>query len=327
MHTVQKFVRKRLSTALLLGGMIGLTMACVGVSQAAVSGENGTYHAPWHHPKPVGVPFTVYGVNNVPDLHGDPAHADLVLFVAGNQFMVMPDLIAAFKREHPHIHQVFYETLPPGILARQIEEGGLTIGNLHIRVAPDVYESGKARMRSMIRKKLVDESSVVAYAKNKLGMMVRKGNPKNIRSLIDLSRADVRLSLPNPKWEGIGKQIRHSLEKAGGMTLVRTIFITKKKAGTTYLTHIHHRETAVRILNGSSDVGITWISEVLFQKALHRPIELITIPDRLNTEATYVAAQVIKAPHPSTAQAWLAFLKSKKASEIYRHYGFTSPVD
>lgn len=297
-----------------------------GGSIAGASEGDFSYHAPWHKSKVTGVEFTVYGVNNIPDLHGDPIHADLNLFVAGNQFMVMPALIAAFKRTHPAIRHIFYETLPPGILARQIITGELTIGNLHLRIQPDIYESGKMRMADMVKRHLVLEETVTPYAKNKLGIMVSAGNPQKIFSLKDLGRPEVRLSLPNPKWEGIGKQIRGSLEKSGGRGLVRTIFITKRRAGTTYLTHIHHRETAVRILNHQSDAGITWISEILFQRSLHRPIAWIRIPDNLNTEATYVAGEVVNAPHKSAAHAWMVFLQSKEASKIYRRYGFSSPA-
>lgn len=299
--------------------MAGLSPFFSGSSLAAES----TNHAPWHHPKPVGVLFTVYGVNNVPDLHGDPIHADLVLFVAGNQFMAMPDLIRAFKHRHPSIHHVFYETLPPGILARQIKAGGLTIGNLHLRLAPDIYESGKARMAQEVREKLIEESSVTPYAKNKLAIMVRANNPARIRTLSDLGNPALRLSLPNPKWEGIGKQIRASLKKAGGQALVHRIFVTKRKDKTTYLTHIHHRETAVRILDGTSDAGITWISEVLFQKSIGHPIGLVRIPDNLNTEAIYEAGILRHAPHERAAKAWIAFLASETARKIYEKYGFT----
>lgn len=299
--------------------LTGFSPAFSGSSLAAES----TNHAPWHHSKPVGVPFTVYGVNNVPDLHGDPSHADLILFIAGNQFMTMPDLVRAFKHRHPEIRHVFYETLPPGILARQIREGGLTIGNLHLRLSPDVYESGKVRMAQMVRQGLVEKSSVTPYAKNKLGIMVQAGNPDHIQTLSDLGSPKLRLSLPNPKWEGIGKQIRLSLKKAGGPPLVHRIFVTKLNDKTTYLTHIHHRETAVRILDGTSDAGITWISEILFQKSIGHPIGLVRIPDKLNTEALYEAGILKHAPHQSAARAWIAFLASDEGRKIYEKYGFT----
>ena len=58
---------------------------------------------PWNAPPRGGVNFTVSGVNNVPDLHGNPTDSDLVIFFGGNQFMVLPELMAAFQREHPEV--------------------------------------------------------------------------------------------------------------------------------------------------------------------------------------------------------------------------------
>lgn len=280
--------------------------------------------APWGNIPPVGLPFTVDGVDNVPDLHGNPAKTQLTLFVAGNQFMVFPKLIRAFKKEHPEIRHIFYETLPPGILAKQMVRKGITIGNLHLTVQPDVYESGLKRMKKEVKSGMVT-GKLVAYAQNNLALMVRKGNPKHVRTLLDLGNSSLRLSLPNPKWEGIGQQIRASLLKAGGPKLVHKIFVDKRKNKTTYLTHIHHRQTAYRILRGQSDAGITWISEALFQKKIGHPIDVVRIPAKLNTEATYVAAMAKGAPHAENARLWLKFLQSSRARAIYQQYGFTSP--
>lgn len=280
--------------------------------------------APWGQTPPVGLPFTVPGVDNVPDLHGNPVKAQLVLFVAGNQFMVLPSLIAAFKKHYPEIRHVFYETLPPGILAKQIVRGGITIGNLHLTLKPDVYESGKKRMEALARQgRLVGKS--VPFARNNLAIMVAKGNPHHIQGLADLADRNIRLSLPNPKWEGIGKQIRASFMKAGGKKLVHTIFVVKRRNGTTFLTHIHHRQTGYRILRHQSDVGVTWISEVLFQERIGHPIGLVKIPDSQNSNAVYVAGQIKDSPHPEAAKHWLNFLKTQEARDIYKQYGFQSP--
>jgi hypothetical protein len=50
--------------------------------------------------------------------------ADLVLFMAGNQFMVMDELLDVFRQEHKGIEKIFCETLPPGLELRQILAGG-----------------------------------------------------------------------------------------------------------------------------------------------------------------------------------------------------------
>ena len=299
------------------GGSTGL-----GIPDAQAAAPSS--EAPWGNIPPVGLPFTVYGVDNVPDLHGNPAKTQLTLFVAGNQFMVFPKLVRAFKKTHPEVRHVFYETLPPGILAKQMALKGITVGNLHLTVRPDIYESGMKRMKKEEKAGMVT-GKPVPFARNNLAIMVRKGNPKHIRTLADLGRPSLRLSLPNPKWEGIGQQIRASLLKSGGPKLVHTIFVEKRKNKTTYLTHIHHRQTAYRILRGQSDAGITWISEVLFQKKIGHPIGLVRIPAKQNTEATYVAAMAKGAPHAENARLWLEFLQSSKARAIYKEYGFTPP--
>ncbi|MHB8422017.1 MAG: substrate-binding domain-containing protein [Leptospirales bacterium] len=283
-----------------------------------------TIEAPWGKTPPVGLPFTVPGVDNVPDLHGNPVKARLVFFVAGNQFMVLPSLIDAFKKQHPEIRHVFYETLPPGILAKQILRGGITIGNLHLTLKADIYESGKKRMEFLERQGRI-VGKAVPFARNKLAIMVAKGNPHHIRSLADLGSRRIRLSLPNPKWEGIGKQIRSSFMKVGGQKLVHTIFVEKRKDGTTFLTQIHHRQTGYRILRHQSDAGVTWISEVLYQERIGHPIEMVRIPDSLNTNAVYVAGRLKGAPHSEAATLWLDFLSTPEARAIYKQYGFQSP--
>lgn len=292
-----------------------------------VSAESGRVpiEAPWSGRLPVGVPFTVRGVNNVPDLHGDPSDPQLTLFVAGNQFMVMPDLVRAFKALHPEIGRIFYETLPPGILAKQMERGAITIGNLNITVKPDIYESGAKRMSLETKKGRIVLGTIVPYAENDLGIMVAKGNPRRIRGLSDLARPGVRLSMPNPAWEGIATQIQNALRKAGGNPLVIAVYTEKRKTGETVLTRIHHRQTAYRILRRQSDAGVTWISEILFQKKIRHAIGLVRIPKRVNSRALYVAGMVRDAPHPQAAKAWLAFLRTHRAAVIYRKFGFGSP--
>ncbi|MGB5773953.1 MAG: hypothetical protein WBP89_04750, partial [Sedimenticolaceae bacterium] len=43
---------------------------------------------------------------------GDSYTADLVMYLAGNQFMVMQELIQDFQSKHPEIKTVFCETIP-----------------------------------------------------------------------------------------------------------------------------------------------------------------------------------------------------------------------
>jgi ABC-type molybdate transport system substrate-binding protein len=269
-----------------------------------------------------GVDFQVPDIDNVPDLHGNPNQALLVLFVGGNQFMVMPALVRAFETEHPELRgRIFYETLPPGILRKQIAaKGVVTLGNFTLQIKADVYEAGFDALQEMEIAQIVEQP--VSYATNNLVIMVQKGNPLNIRSLSDLGAGKVRLAMPNPGWEGVARQISLALGKAGGDTLVDRVMNQKMKDGTTFLTQIHHRQTPMRLLNGQSDAGVTWTSEVVFQQKIGNAIEGIRIPESQNITGKYSAAILRNAPHREAASAWLAFLTSPVAQEAYAAYGF-----
>jgi molybdate transport system substrate-binding protein len=273
---------------------------------------------------PQGYAFHVADVDNVPDLHGNPANAKFVIFIGGNQFFVLPQLIAAFEAHHPELKgHIFYETLPPGILRKQIAANDtITLGNLTIQVKPDVYEAGARALSSMKTQGQV--TGVVEYATNDLEIMIPAGNPKGIHSLNDLGRADVRLSMPNPQWEGVAQQIAASLRKAGGESLYEAVYQQKVKSGETVLSEIHHRQTPMRLMSGRADAGVTWASEVKFQQSIGNPIEGVAIPEDQNTTAIYAGGVMTDAPHPQIGAQWLAFLKSPEAQAIYHQYGFRS---
>ena len=267
--------------------------------------------------------FTVPPVDQVMDLHGNPRDPQLSIFMAGNQYMVMPALLAAFRRAHPEIRNIYYETLPPGVDAQQIAAGALQMGNLVIDTQADVFMSGRRRMHRMHEEGYV--ASSFAYASNVLAIMVSKGNAKHVESLRDLGRSDVRVSMPNARWEGVEEQIEAAYRKAGGEALVDAILHRKVAAGTTILTSIHHRQTPLFIREGIADAGPVWISEALYQERIGSPISFVRIPPADNVTASYMASMLRSAPHPRAAQAFLAFLKSPQAQRIFRSYGFGAP--
>jgi ABC-type molybdate transport system substrate-binding protein len=128
--------------------------------------------------------------------------------------------------------------------------------------------------------------------------------------------------MPNPAYEGIGRQIKAALGNVGGDALVTTVYETKVKDDSTYLTLIHHRQTPLAIMQGCADAGVTWQSEAIFQEQVGNPIEHVAIPDNVNVTAIYAGAQVKGAPHPEAAKAWLDFIHSPEALKIFERYGF-----
>ena len=66
--------------------------------------------------------------------------ADLVLWVAGNQFFAMDDVVGAFQKAHPGV-SVGLITLPPGLILSAIQGGGWIYNGKEYRGTPDIYAS------------------------------------------------------------------------------------------------------------------------------------------------------------------------------------------
>jgi len=302
-----------------------LVVAAVAVAASAAASADGI-DPPWNPPPADGLNFTVAGIDNAPDLQGDVNDPQLTVFFAGNQYMVVRDLVLAFQAAYPQYQRVFVETLPPGILAEQIEQGALIVGNLRITLKPDVYAAGRGRIQELQRDKQWF-SQTADYARNRLAIMTSAGNPHRIAGLSDLARADVALCMPNPRWEGIARNtIIPALRQAGGDALVKAVYEDKVHDGSTFLTQIHHRQTPMRIMEGKCEAGAVWYTEAYFHATLKQhPIAMVALPDTENRYATYTAALMKQAPHPAAGEDFLHFMQSSEGQAIYRRYGFLPP--
>jgi molybdate transport system substrate-binding protein len=270
-----------------------------------------------------GLAFSVPEVDVLADFHGDPGDPKLVLYVGGNYFFAMAPLVQAFETSHPEYKgRIYWETIPPGLLVRQIEAGGtITVGNMTWTVPADAYFAGLQEVKRLIGSGLLT-GEAVPYVTNDLAIMVPKGNPAHITGLADLGRKGLRLAMPNPEFEGVARQIQAALAKAGGAPLETAVYDTKVRDGSTILTHIHHRQTPLFLMQGVVDAGVTWQSEAMFQEQAGHPIEHVAIPAADNATAVYAGAAVKGAPHPAAARAWLDFIHSPDALQIFARYGF-----
>ncbi len=309
-----------------------LLLALLLAATPAAAQETGVF-PPWQHganddAAVRGLEFTVPEVDDLADFHGNPLDAKLVLYVGGNYFFAMAPLVAAFEQMHPEYKgRIYWETIPPGLLVEQIKAGGtITVGNMTWTVKPDAYFAGLAKVRQLVADGTL-VGPAVPYVTNTLAIMVPKGNPAHVTGLADLGRPGLRLVMPNPQFEGIARQIKAALGKAGGEALQRAVYETKVTDGTTTLTRIHHRQTPLWLMQGRGDAGVTWQSEALFQEQAGHPIEHVAIPAAENSTAIYAGAEAAGAPHPEAAKAWLGFIRSPEAFAIFRRYGFQAYSD
>lgn len=257
---------------------------------------------------------------------GDSYTADLVMYLAGNQFMVMEELMKDFLKKTPGIKTAFIETIPPGqILKDQLLKQG-EINGQKIAMNPDIYAS----VNFQHLKKLKGEGKMeqfMTYTHNRLELMVAAGNPKGIKGAEDLKRDDLVQSHPNPITEGIFKfygaemlKDMGAYEKVTGNKECKGCWAVANK---TWFTERHHRETPDRIEKGQADVGIVWSTEVEHAKATGRKVEGVAIAAPLNkSDKAGYAIGAYKGRNAKNAEAFLNYLATADAQNIYAKYGF-----
>lgn len=307
--------------------LAGVLFAALALQPLAAPAGMRDIFPPWQHGENNdalnrGLEFTVPEVDNLPDFHGDITNPQLVLYVGGNYFFAMAPLVAEFEREHPEYKgRLYWETIPPGLLVKQMEAGGtITSGNMTWTAKPDAYFAGLDRVKSLIKQGLL-EGPAVPYVTNTLAIMTPAENPARVTTLADLGKADIRLVMPNPEFEGVTRLIQASLRKAGGDALNDMVYKTKVADGSTVLTQIHHRQTPLFLMLGRAAAGVTWKSEAIFQEQVGNPISHVDIPPEHNSTGVYAGAVVKGAPHQAAARLWLAYIRSQPALAIFSRYG------
>ena len=255
--------------------------------------------------------------------HADTA--DLLLFMAGNQFMVMEMLLAEFQKQFPEVKKIFYETLPPGLELKQILAGGAAFSGKVLTVYPDIYTSvNLTAMQTLENTGHIKNGGYQLYLHNRLTLMVPEGNPAGIASVSDLGRDEVRISQPDPHNEDIGFHIMDMYRQAGGEPLVHRIMEEKRAEGTTIFTIVHHRETPLRIAKKTVDVGPVWATESTHAKSAGLAFDAIDPGEEFDqrNKINYYVCRLIKAPHPDNAQKFMQYVCSPTAQNIYKEFGF-----
>jgi len=136
----------------------------------------------------------------------------------------------------------------------QLQYGGsgTLLSNLQIAKKGDLYLAADTSYIEIARKKnLVKEA--IAVARMQPVIMVKKGNPKNIQSIDDLTKEGISFSLANPDAASIGKLTKKELQKANKWDAI-------SKSARVFKPTVS--EVANDVLLGAVDAGIVWDATV-----------------------------------------------------------------
>jgi molybdate transport system substrate-binding protein len=158
--------------------------------------------------------------------------------------------------------------------------------------------------------KLVSGGQVTAdpadFTANLLTIVVKKGNPKNVRSLADLAKVGT-ISLCADTVP-CGKYAAQALTNAGV-----TIPAGKVTKGADV------KATLTAVSAGDADAAMVYQTDVL---SAGPGVQAVKIPASLNVLAVYPIARVAKTSNPKLARAWVDYTLSAAGQKTLAKYGF-----
>ena len=236
--------------------------------------------------QPTGPDLTNPTSNMLEDLHGEVGQCDLMFSTEGNYNMALKELWAKYIADNPNDGpNRMYSTSPP-VSPGQVTKGSLQIGNYRMTCRPQVAVGNKAVMDKLRAANAFDGEPASLYAIQGSVILVKKGNPKQIKTVWDLSKKDVRLVTPNMKLEpGAFKRYSETIYNVAandtnppkGMTadkLYNILFNGESGDPMKWLqgARIHHRDEPWSIAVGHADAAL-----IMYHLAKHT---VTTFPDK-----------------------------------------------
>ena len=225
---------------------------------------------------------------------GDALH----VFAASSLSEAFTALGAGFERQHPGV-DVAFNFAGSSALAQQIVQG-----------APaDVFAAAdEVTMDAVVAGG--HATAPVVVARNRLSLLVEKGNPLGISGLGDLARPGLRWVMCAPQVP-CGRFAQVALSRAG---------IAADPAAL----EENVKGVVTRVTLGEADAGIVYATDV---RAAAGRAEGVVIDgaDAPDLEAAYPMAVVRASSNPEAARAWVAYVRSAAGRAVLTRFGFLPP--
>jgi sulfate transport system substrate-binding protein len=233
-------------------------------------------------------------------------------------------LIKAFQQTPQGKNVTFSQSYGASGDQSRAVQSGLSADIVAFSLAPDMTRLVKAGLvakswDSDQYKGMITDSVVV--------LATRKGNPKNIKTWDDLIKPGVQVIVPNPITSG---GARWDVMAAYGAASEKG---KNQQAGIDYLNKLFKnvpvqddsaRKSLQTFTNGKGDVLISYENDAIFAQQNNQPIDFTTPNPTILIENPIAVTTETK--HPTEAKAFLDFLHTKQAQEIYADNGYRPVV-
>jgi len=214
-----------------------------------------------------------------------PASEPLVVYCAAGLKPVVEAVAKDYEREQK--------------VAVQLQYGGsgTLLSNLRVAQRGDLFIPGDASFIELGNSNHL-LAEVLPLARMSAVITVAKGNPKNIRSIRDLLRDGVRVSLGNPDSVAIGTVARAALTRSGDWAALSARALVFKPTV---------NDVANDVKLGAVDAGIVWNVTV----AQYPELEAVVVPE-LSTARSEVSVCVLQSSaQPTEALRFARYLSAR----------------
>jgi molybdate transport system substrate-binding protein len=216
------------------------------------------------------------------------------VFAAASLTESFNDLQETLATSAPDL-KITYSFAGSGTLVQQVQQGA---------PADVIATADTSTMKTLEDAGLVETPTTFAH--NKLQILVAPGNPKQIKSLDDLSRSDLIVVLCD-KTVPAGKYADQALQKAGVTVGPKSLEPDVKSA-------------VARITSGEADATIVYVTDVAAAGSKGTGVE---IPDSSNVVADYPIAIVKDTKNHDAASAFVDEVMNGAGREALTARGFT----
>jgi len=227
-----------------------------------------------------------------------PLSGSITVSAAASLTEAFTALAAGFQRANPGT-TVATNFAASSALVTQIQGGAPT----------DVFASADGtNMEKLVAGGQVTAEPTV-FAANALAILVKKGNPKHVRSLADL--ADVGTLSLCADTVPCGKYAALALTQAG--VAIPPGRITRGA---------DVKATLTAVATGDADAAVVYRTDA---KAAGATVQAVRIPAWLNVYAIYPIARVAASHHRALANAFVKYTVSRAGRKTLASYGFLPP--
>ena len=230
---------------------------------------------------------------------------EIVVFAAASMTETLESLADTYQATHPEI-KITYNFDSSGTLKTQIEEGAVC--DLFISAA-------QKQMNGLEEGGYIDKDTRLDLLENKVALCVAENSKSGIQSYADmkahLEAGDILMTIGNEDVP-VGQYTQKIFTYYG---LDESAL--KEKGVLTYGSNV--KEVTTQISEGTVDCGIIYQTDAYSAKLKVAD----TATEEMCGQVIYPAAVLSKTAHAEEAKAFLTYLQTEEASEVFEGVGFT----